>query len=141
MDREHAKKLTANQYVLLAVLNQTIHPATPPLPGLGLPERFGSQREWLSAARALYLERWPGGSNPEWGPEKAIRSVVRNGWVVQVRRGRALVPVLTAIGTDVIAATDPKTVQPKHVEDFLADMRRQRGELSPATDGKTEEDI
>lgn len=128
-------KLTANQYVLLAVLTGTAASDDDVLP-LDLQPRssFQSQREWLGAAHALYLKLWPGGSNPEWGPEKAIRSVVRKGWVVQVRRGRALVPVLTAVGADVLAATDPKTVRPKHVDDFLADIRRDRGELPRAED-------
>jgi hypothetical protein len=133
--------LTANQFVLLAALNETIHPMTPPLLGVRLPrEGFASQREWLGAAHALYLKLWPGGSNPQRGPRAAIPSVLRHRWVVQVPNGRALAPVLTAVGAEVVVNADPSTIRPKYVLDYLADMRRRSGELGPVDTNPQEEE-
>jgi len=116
--------LTANQFVLLEALRRGT-------PGPGVlsvmvpeAEPFPSQRAWLATATALYLERWPGGSNPEWGPQKAIGSVLRRGWVSETQEGRALVPALTGLGLEVLRAADPSTIRPKFIEDVLAEIRK-----------------
>jgi hypothetical protein len=123
-----AIKLTANQYVLLAALKRGAGLPQPELLGVN-PEIipvFPSQRGWLAAATALYLELWPGGSNPEWGPQKAIRPVLRKLWVTQAQRGRALVPALTELGLEVLRDADPRSIRPKSVVDVLAEIREQR---------------
>ena len=118
-------KLTSNQYVLLAVLQEkcgtrptgVLHPRV-------MAEPFPSQRAWLAEATDLYLSLWPGGSNPEWGPEKAIRSVLLKGWVIETWHGRSLVPALTAAGAEALAVTDPSTVRPMYVHDLDMQVRQ-----------------
>jgi len=123
-----ALKMTANQYVLLGALKRAAGLVQPEVPEVKpeLTPVFPSQRAWLAAATALYLRLWPGGSNPERGPRKALPSVVGKGWVTQAQRGRALVPRLTAAGAEVLQAVDASIVRPKYVLDVLAEIREQR---------------
>lgn len=127
--KEQPVTLTSNQYVLLAVLGMAAR-TRPTLVGTVPAEPvFPSQRAWLGAATELYLRLWPGGSNPEWGPEKAIRSVLRKGWVTETWRGQSLVPAMTTAGVEVLRAADPNSIRPKYVLDVLADIRK-RGAAS-----------
>ena len=122
--RKQPVTLTSNQYVLLAVLGVAAR-TRPFLVGTlaAPPEPFPSQRAWLGAATELYLTLWPGGSNPEWGPEKAIRSVLRKGWVTETWHGQSLVPAMTTAGVEVLRAAAPNSIRPMYVLDVLADIR------------------
>ena len=133
--------LTANQYVLLAVLGVAAR-TRPTLVGTlaAPPEPFPSQRAWLAAATDLYLTLWPGGSNPRGGPEKAIRSVRRKGWVTETWRGRSLVPAMTAAGVEVLRAADLSIIRPMYVLDVLADIRK-RGAAAVLADLRAETEL
>ena len=121
----NAVKRLANQFVLLAVLQEKCGTRPTAAPHLRVvAEPFPSQRAWLSEATDLYLSLWPGGSNPEWGPEKAIRSVLHKGWVIETWHGRSLVPALTATGAEALAATDLSTVRPMYVYDIDVQLRQ-----------------
>lgn len=140
--KEQPVTLTSNQYVLLAVLGVGARTRPTVVGTLGAPPEpaFPSQRAWLGAATDLYLTLWPGGSNPEWGPEKAIRSVLRKGWVTETWRGQSLVPALTSAGMEVLRTADPSSIRPKYVLDVLADIRK-RGAAAVLADTRTETEL
>ena len=140
--KEQPATLTSNQYVLLAVLGVAARTGPTLVGTLSAPPEpvFPSQRAWLGAATELYLTLWPGGSHPEWGPEKAIRSVLRKRWVTETWCGQSLLPALTSAGVKVLRAADPSNIRPQYVLDVLADIR-QRGAAAVLADIRAETEL